>query len=42
MGVKERDLSELADLFVDAAEGKNVKRRVKAFRERFDMEYVIR
>ncbi|MGB2581764.1 MAG: serine hydroxymethyltransferase [Thermoplasmata archaeon] len=42
MGVKEKDLSELADLFMDAAEGKNVRRRVKAFRERFDMDYIIR
>jgi len=42
MGVKEKDLSELADLFVDAAEGKNVRKRVKAFRERFDMDYIIR
>jgi glycine hydroxymethyltransferase len=42
MGVKEKDLPELADLFLAAAEGKNVKRRVKAFRERFDIDYVIR
>ncbi len=42
MGVKEKDIPELADMFMDAASGKNVKRRVKAFRERFDMDYMIR
>ena len=41
MGVKEKDIPELADMFMDAAAGGNVKRRVKAFRERFDMDYVI-
>lgn len=41
MGVKEKDLPELADLFIAAAEGRNVKRRVKSFRERFDMAYVL-
>ena len=41
MGVKEKDLPELADIFMAAAEGKNVKKKVKSFRERFDMAYVL-
>ena len=41
MGVKEKDLPELADLFMAAADGRGVKKRVKEFRERFDMDYVI-
>ena len=41
MGVKEKDLPELADLFMAAAGGRNVKKRVKEFRERFDMDYVL-
>ncbi len=41
MGVKEKDLPELADIFMAAAEGKNVKKNVKSFRERFDMDYVL-
>ena len=41
MGVKEKDIPELADIFIDAAAGATVRKRVKAFRERFDMEYVI-
>jgi glycine hydroxymethyltransferase len=41
MGLKEKDLPELADLFMAAAEGRNVKKRVKDFRERFDMAYIL-
>jgi glycine hydroxymethyltransferase len=41
MGVKERDLPELADMFMDAAAGVIVKKKVREFRERFDMDYVI-
>ena len=41
MGMKEKDLPELASLFVAAAEGKNVKRKVKDMRLRFDMAYVL-
>jgi len=42
MGAKEKDIPELADIFMEAAEGKQVKRKVRAFRERFDMEYRFR
>lgn len=42
MGVKEKDIPELADMFMAAAGGENVRKRVKAFRERFDMDFVIR
>ncbi|UCE92116.1 MAG: serine hydroxymethyltransferase [Methanobacteriota archaeon] len=41
MGVKEKDLPELADLFMAASEGRNVSKRVKSFRERFDMDYIL-
>lgn len=42
LGVKEKDLPELADMFIDAAKGKKVKRRVKEFRDRFAMDYRFR
>jgi len=42
MGVKEKDIHDLADMFVQAAEGRNVRKRVKSFRERFDMAYTLR
>ena len=42
MGFRERDLAALADLFVEAAKGKDVKKRVKALRDRFDLEYRFR
>ena len=42
LGVKEKDLPELADMFIDAANGKQVKKRVKAFRDRFTMAYRFR
>jgi hypothetical protein len=42
MGFKERDIPELADLFMDAASGKIVKNRVKDLRDRFDLEYRFR
>jgi len=42
LGVKEKDLPELAEMFVDAAKGKQVKKRVKAFRDRFTMDYRFR
>lgn len=41
MGVREKDLTELADLFIAAVEGGNVKKRVREFRERFDMKYIL-
>jgi len=42
LGVKEKDLPELADMFMEAAEGKQVRRKVKAFRDRFSMDYRFR
>ncbi len=42
LGVKEKDLPELADMFVDAAEGKRVTKRVREFRDRFTMDYRFR
>lgn len=41
-GFKERHLSELADIFMEAAKGKNVKKRIKILRDRFDMDYRFR
>ena len=42
MGMKEKHLGELADLFVEAAKGKIVKKRVKALRDQFDMDFRFR
>jgi len=42
MGMKEKHLPELADLFVAAAGGKAVKKQVKALRDQFDMDYRFR
>lgn len=42
LGVKEKHLPELADMFVDAAKGRQVRKRVKAFRDRFTMDYRFR
>jgi len=42
LGVKEKHLPELADLFADAAKGKNVKKKVKEFRDGFEMDYRFR
>ncbi len=42
LGFREKDMPELADLFVEAAKGKNVKNRVKALRDKFDMAYRFR
>jgi len=39
LGMKEKDLPELADLFMDAAKGKNVSRQVKSLRDRFSMAF---
>lgn len=39
MGMKEKHLPELADLFVAAAGGKKVKKQVRALREQLDMDY---
>jgi len=42
LGFKEKDLPALADLFIEAAKGKNVKSQVKAMRDRFDMAFRFR
>lgn len=42
MGMKEKDMPALADLFMEAAKGRNVKKQVKAFRDRFDMAFRFR
>ena len=42
LGFKERHLPELADLFMEAAKGRNVKKKVRALRDRFDMDYRFR
>jgi glycine/serine hydroxymethyltransferase len=42
LGVKEKHLPELAEMFVDAAKGRQVRKRVKAFRDRFTMDYRFR
>jgi glycine hydroxymethyltransferase len=42
LGMKEKHLPELADLFVEAARGKDIRKKVKALRNQFDMEYRFR
>jgi len=42
LGFKEKDLPELADLFMEAARGKIIKKQVKSLRDRFDMEFRFR
>jgi len=42
MGMKEKHLPDLADLFVAAAGGKNVRKKVKALRDQLDMDYRFR
>jgi len=42
MGMKEKHLADLADLFVEAAKGKIVKKQVKALRDMFDMDFRFR
>jgi glycine hydroxymethyltransferase len=42
LGVKEKHLPELADLFAEAAKGRNVKKKVKEFRDQFEMDYRFR
>lgn len=42
LGVKEKHLPELAEMFVEAANGKQVRKKVKAFRDRFTMDYRFR
>jgi len=40
--MKEKHMPELADLFVDAAAGKAVAKRVKALRGEFSMDFRFR
>lgn len=42
LGVKEKHLPELADLFADAAKGRNVSKPVREFRGQFEMDYRFR
>jgi glycine hydroxymethyltransferase len=42
LGMKEKHLPELADIFAEAAAGKNVKKKVKTFRDQFDMDFMFR
>ena len=42
LGFKEKDIPELADLFMEAARGKDVKKKVKALRDRFEMDFRFR
>jgi len=42
LGVKEKHLPELADLFADAAKGRNVSKLVREFRGQFEMDYRFR
>ena len=42
LGMKEKHMPELADLFASAAQGTNVKRKVKELRDQFAMDYRFR
>lgn len=42
LGFKEKDLPALAELFIEAAKGRDVKKQVKRLRDRFDMAYRFR
>jgi glycine hydroxymethyltransferase len=42
LGMKEKHMAEVADLFVAAALGKNVKKQVKCLRDLFQMDYRFR
>lgn len=42
MGLKEKDMPDLADLFMEAAKGKQVRKQVKALRDRYDMAFRFR
>lgn len=41
IGVKEKDIPELADIFMEAAAGNDVSKKVREFRARFDMAFVM-
>ena len=42
LGLKEKDIPELADLFMEAAKGRKVSRQVKTMRGKFDMAFRFR
>jgi len=42
LGLKEKDIPELADMYMEAAKGRSVRSQVKAFRDRFDMAFRFR
>jgi len=42
LGVKEGHLPELAELFAEAAKGRNVKKKVREFRDQFEMDFRFR
>ena len=42
LGLKEKDMPALAELFIEAAKGRDVKKQVKQLRDRFDMAYRFR
>ncbi len=42
MGFKEKHLGSLADIFMAAAEGEDVRKDVRSLRDRFDLEYRFR
>lgn len=41
MGCKERDMSEIAELFLYAVKGRNVKKKVKEFRVKLELSYIF-
>ena len=41
LGMKERDIPELADIFMEATTGKDARKKVKRFRDRYDMAFVL-
>jgi glycine hydroxymethyltransferase len=42
LGAKERDMPALADLFMHAANGRNVKKEVRAFRRKLKLAYTVK
>jgi len=42
LGIKEKHLPDLAELIMEAVEGRPIKKKVKEFRDQFDMDYRFR
>ena len=42
LGMKEKHMADVADLFADAAKGRNVKKQVKQLRDQFSMDFRFR